>query len=258
MSAEQGLSIGLVQMRCPKGDIDGNLEQIRRALDDGARRGVAIICFPEMSITGYIDPTRRPDAVLSLDSPAIARFVAMTGAYRITALAGIVEANPAGKPFIAHIAARDGTLLGVYRKTTIPDDEAKWFAAGAAVPVFDHPATTFGVGLCYDISNPAVFAACARQGARVVFAAAAPGLYGARETRDWRAGFDWWRGECHRHFSRYARENGIAIAVATQAGRTEDEDFPGGGYLFAPDGACIAETPDGAEGVLYATLPAGR
>ena len=39
---------------------------------------------------------------------------------------------------------------------------------------------------------------------------------------------------------RYARDDGVHIAVATQAGRTVDEDFPGGGYLFAPDGACIA------------------
>jgi predicted amidohydrolase len=258
MSAERDLSIGLVQMCSPKGEINGNLEQIRRYLDGGARYGVDIMCFPEMSITGYIDPTRRPDAVLSLDHPAVAHFVAMTGAFRITALAGIVEANPNGKPFITQIVARDGTLLGVYRKTSIPDDEAKWFAAGPNVRVFTHPATTFGVSLCYDISNPAVFAECARQGARIVFEAAAPGLYGSQETRDWQAGFDWWRGECHRLFSQYARENGIAIAVATQAGRTEDEDFPGGGYLFAPDGSCIAETPDWAEGVLYATLPGVR
>lgn len=258
MAMEQDLSIGLVQMRCPKGDIDGNLEQIRRYLDEGARRGVDIICFPEMSITGYINPTRRPDAVLALDHPAVDRFVAMTSLYRITALAGIVEANPDGKPFITQIAARDGVLLGVYRKTSIPDDEANWFAAGPTVRVFAHPATTFGVSLCYDISNPAVFTKCARQGARIVFAAAAPGLYGSQETRDWQAGFDWWRGECHRLFRRYARENGIAIAVATQAGRTEDEDFPGGGYLFAPDGDCLAETPDWSEGVLYAMLPAMR
>lgn len=256
MSMDDDLSIGLVQMRCAKGDIDGNLEQIRRYLQEGAGRGVAIMCFPEMSITGYIDPTRRPDAVLSLDHPAVARFIAMTGVYRLTALAGIVEANADGKPFITQIAARDGALLGANRKTSIPDDEAKWFAAGPTARVFAHPAITFGVALCYDISNPAMFTECARQGARIVFEAAAPGLYGSQDTRDWQAGFDWWRGECHRLLGQYARENGIAIAVATQAGRTEDEDFPGGGYLFTPDGACVAETPDWAEGVLYATLPA--
>lgn len=256
MTATHDLQIGLVQMRCPKGDIEGNLEQIQQYLFEGASRGVDTMCFPEMSITGYINPSRQPESVLSLDSPAIARFIAMTRAYRVTAIAGLVEANPDGKPFITQIAAHGGKLLGVYRKVTIPEDEAPWFAAGRTAPLFAHPSIRFGIALCYDISNPALFAEYARRGARIVFEAAAPGLYGSQETRDWHAGFDWWRNACHARFREYARENHVAIAVATQAGRTEDEDFPGGGYLFAPDGSCIAESPDWSEGVLYTTLNA--
>jgi predicted amidohydrolase len=135
------------------------------------------------------------------------------------------------------------------------NEEAAWFAPGQdPVPVFAHPATTFGVAICADIDSPAVFAESSRQGARLVFEAAAPGLYGSQAERDWRAGFEWWRGECMSKLGRYARDNGVHIAVATQAGRTVDEDFPGGGYLFAPDGACVAATPDWSEGVLYATI----
>jgi predicted amidohydrolase len=208
-----------------------------------------------MSITGYIDPTRYPLGTRSLDSPEIAAFIAMTGEYRLAALAGLVETNPDGKPFVTQIAARDGILLGVYRKTNIPEDEAPWFAAGTATPVFTHPSATFGIAICYDISNPAVFAAYTRQGARIIFEAAAPGLTGEQASRDWKVGYDWWRTECHTQLGRYARENGITIAVATQAGRTVDEDFPGGGFVFGPDGSCIAETLDWSEGALYATIP---
>ena len=45
-----------------------------------------------------------------------------------------------------------------------------------------------------------------------------------------------------------------AMAIATQAGRTRDEDFPGGGYLFSPDGRLLAETPDWRESVLDVRL----
>jgi predicted amidohydrolase len=55
-------------------------------------------------------------------------------------------------------------------------------------------------------------------------------------------------------FSQYARANRLSIAVATRAGRTCDEDFPGGGYVFGPDGTCLCATPNGAEGVLDATI----
>ncbi len=249
------LTIGLVQMHCPKGAIDENLATIEAHLQEAAARGVDVLCFPEMSMSGYIDPTRRPEAILTLESAAVARFLALTADSTVTVLAGMVEANPAGKPFITQLAAREGRLLGVYRKVTIDDEEAPWFAPGDAVPVFQHGALTYGVAICADIGNPTVFARAAGQGARVIFEAAAPGLYGAQEARDWGSSYAWWHGECHTKLAGYAREHGVYIAVATQAGRTVDEDFPGGGFVFAPDGSCLAETADWSPGVLYATLP---
>ncbi len=248
------LNIALVQMRCEKGAIDENLAAIEGSLHEAISQEVDIICFPEMSITGYIDPTRQPEAILRLDGPEVARFVAMTAGTSITALAGLVEANPSGKPFITQVVARDGKPLNYYRKKTIIDEEEAWFAPGPAVTVFAHPKAICGLSICADIENPGVFAENAQQGARVIFEAAAPGLYGEQATRNWQSGFDWWRGECHTKLGQYAREHHVTIAVATQAGRTIDEDFPGGGYVFGPDGSCLYETPDWSEGILYATL----
>ncbi len=251
----QAMQVALVQMRCEKAAIDANLAATADYIRAGTRRGVDVICFPEMSITGYIDPTRQQAAVLQLNGPEVARFVALTAGTALTAIAGLVEANPAGKPFITQIVASAGELRGVYRKKTIVDEEVAWFAPGSAVPVFPHPKGVFGVAICADIGNPRVFAAGARGGARLVFEAAAPGLYGPQATRDWQTGYDWWRSECQTKLGQYARDHGLFIGVATQAGRTIDEDFPGGGYVFAPDGSLIASTADWSEQVLYAALP---
>jgi (R)-amidase len=261
-SLSPSLSVALVQMRCEKGAIEANLAATREHLREAARRGAEIVCFPEASITGYVDPSRQPGALIAVDGPEVARFVALTAEAGVIALGGIIEAHPErpdGLPFITQIVARGGEVLGVYRKRTIPAEEAHLFTPAQfdEPRVFSHPAATFGVAICADIDNPAVFADNARLGARVVFECAAPGLYGAQQTRDWAAGYDWWRGECETKLSRYARENGIFIAAATQAGRTADEDFPGGGYLFGPDGALLAATPDWSAGTLYATLPLG-
>jgi (R)-amidase len=252
------LRVALVQMRCEKGTSAANLATTRAYLAEAATQGAEIVCFPEASLTGYVDPTRYPHALLSVQSSEVAEFVALTGeagTAGVTALAGIVEANPAGLPHLTQIVAANGTLLGVYRKRTIPDEEAHLFAPASDPAVFLHSKASFGVAICADIDNPAVFADCASRGARLVFECAAPGLYGEQATRDCKAGYAWWRGECEEKLGRSAREHGIYIAVATQAGRTRDEDFPGGGYLFGPDGALLAATPDGREGVLYADLP---
>lgn len=248
------LKVALVQMRCEKGDTDANLAATERHIGEAVSRGAEVVCFPEASLTGYVDPVRYPGVSMRLDGPEVAQFVAMTSGRDVTAIAGFVEGNAAGAPYLTQIVARDGRLVAVYRKVTIPEEEVELYTPGSAATVFEHPAGTLGLAICADIDAPGVFASCAERGARVVFECAAPGLYGEQETRDWASGYGWWRGECFEKLGRYARENRISIAVATQAGRTRDEDFPGGGYVFAPNGACVAETADWAEGVLHATL----
>ena len=117
------IKLGLVQMRCEKGAIEENLVSTRAYLDEGMRQGVDIMCFPEMSITGYANPLRNPEVVLHLDGPEVMRLVNMTKEMHITAIAGIIKGNPHGKPFITQIVAHAGKVQGMYRKQTIAEDE---------------------------------------------------------------------------------------------------------------------------------------
>jgi predicted amidohydrolase len=246
--------IGLIQMLCDKGAKQKNLESIAYYLKEATRRNVDIIGFPEMSLTGYADPTKYPEAVLNLDSPEVHHLLNLTEQYSITALVGLIEANPLGKPFITHIVVRRGVLQGYYHKITIKDEETDWFSAGQSVPVFELNGMRFGIAICADIDNEAVFAEYGRQGAKMIFELAAPGLYGEQATRNWEAGYAWWEGKCQKYLSRYAQKYGLWVGVATQAGRTVDEDFPGGGYVFSPTGERIYATADYLPGALYLEL----
>jgi predicted amidohydrolase len=250
--------IALAQMVCEKAAIAQNLQQIADLLAEAEARGVDILALPEMCLTGYADPTRYPQAVLRLDGPEIDLLLAVSRPYAITALVGLIEHNPGGKPFITHIVVRSGELLGAYRKVTIEDEEVAWFTPGEDIPVFQAPTAggelTFGIAICADSNHETVFAACRRQGAPIVFELAAPGLYGEQATRDWESSYRWWDEECSTQLGAYARSQGLWIAVATQAGRTIDEDFPGGAFLFAPDGTRVYATADWSPGVVYLDL----
>jgi predicted amidohydrolase len=248
------LRIGLIQMRCEKAAISENLESISSYLAEAVARRIDILGFPEMSITGYADPTQYPQAVLRLDGPEVAQFLECTKGAPVTVLAGLIEENPQGKPFITQITARDGRLLGYYRKINIKGEEAVWFSPGVSPRVFEHAGLTYGLAVCADIGFEPVFYACARKGARIVFELAAPGLYGDQATRNWQSGYNWWKGECQKILSRYAEKYKLWIAVATQAGRTIDEDFPGGGYIFSPDGRCLYATPNWSPGAVFLEL----
>ncbi|MCL6604441.1 MAG: carbon-nitrogen hydrolase family protein [Paenibacillus sp.] len=238
-------------MNSEKAAIDRNLHLMREYIVVSRENGVDIICFPEMNITGYIDPTKYSQAVITRDHMAVSQVVELSGLYSICVIAGFVEHNPGGKPYITQFVAHNGKLLGFYRKKTIKDEEAEWFAPGDQLPVFSVSGMTFGLSVCADIDDPEIFAEYARKGASIVFESAAPGLYGEQETRNWASGFHWWRSKCMEQLGKYAADESIFIGVATQAGRTIDEDFPGGGYLFNQQGVCIAETEDWSEGVFY-------
>jgi len=243
--------IALVQMFSEKGAVEQNLIETARYIDEAEKRGVDVVGFPEASLSGYSDRGKFPEAVLSRDGPEAAQFVKMTEGKNLTALAGIIENNPGMKPYVTHLVARKGELAGFYRKMNIIEEDTEFASAGDEVNVFGHDGLTFGMAVCSDISMERIFAECARMGAAIVFELAAPGLYGEQAERDWEAGYRWWEGECRKKLSAYAKAYGIWIAVATQAGRTTDEDFPGGGYLFSPKGERVYATKDWQPGVSY-------
>ncbi len=249
------VKIGLVQMFCEKAAIEQNLQAIQDYANQAIAQKLDFLCFPEMSITGYINPEKDFEAILSLDSPAVRRFVGMSRDNDLTLIAGIAESNPTGKPFITQLVARHGQLSGYYRKINVADDEKEFFEPASEVKTFPEAEMPFGLSICADIDNPAIFRDNARAGAGIIFEAAAPGLYGSQANRNWESGYRWWKEECETKLGRYARENQVYIAVATQAGRTRDEDFPGGGYLFGPDGSRLASTEDWSPGLLVVTLP---
>lgn len=243
-------------MRCEKAAITENLNIISEYIAEADERGVDILAFPEASLTGYIDidPSKYPGVIIRLDGTEIDAVRRMTERRHMTVLVGFIEENPGGKPFLTQVAIHNGQITGCHRKMTIVEDDIEWFTPGGSASVLKHDDLCFGMAICSDIDNEEVFAEHARQGAKIVFLLAAPGLYGEQATRNWRAGFEWWEGVCQKHLPGYAQKYGIWIAVATQAGRTVNEDFPGGGYVFAPDGHRVYATPDWSPGALYLTL----
>ncbi|MFZ0544256.1 MAG: carbon-nitrogen hydrolase family protein [Candidatus Promineifilaceae bacterium] len=245
------LRIGLIQMVSEKGAVAENLRVTAAYLAEAAEKQVDIVAFPEGSISGFINPIKFPEAVLRLDGPEVTEFLNLTEGLSCTVMAGVIEENGSDKPYITQVVARNGKMLGFYRKRTIENEEVPLFSPGILPFVFDHRGVTVGTAICADIDNVVVFADYAGLGARIVFEMAAPGLYGEQATRNWQTGYDWWEEECLTNFGRYASAHHLWIAVATQAGRTVDEDFPGGGFVFGPDGRRLFATVDWSAGGVY-------
>jgi predicted amidohydrolase len=257
------LRMALAQLRCEKGDWAGNLARAAALMALARAAGCDIVVFPEMGLSGYCDPARFPAAVQPLDSPWVQQFVALAARHQIAASGGFIEHNPAGKPFITQVLAQDGRIAHVYRKIHVVEEEAALFAPGTDPAVFTLRLAggdlLCALAVCADSDRPDLFAAFAAQGARVVFHSSAPGLYTrCADTAAWQAGFAWYHSHLFERLPGYARTHRLFIAVATQTGATVDEDFPGGSFVFGPDGTCLAAAPDYAETLLIheITVPA--
>ena len=173
----------------------------------------------------------------------------------ITGVVGIIERNPSGNPFIFQGIIRGGELLHVYHKTHLAPEELSLDSADDELCIFSQGGINFGLAICADIEGEDLFRRYSEAGTQVVLHSSAPGLDGDQTTRNWQSGYDWWNGECKAKLGKDARKHGLTIAAAAQSGRTVDEDFPGGGYMFDPTGALVSQTEDWSEGMLIVSVP---
>jgi len=233
----------LAAVRCEKGDLGANLATHREQIARAHAERVDLVVFPEMSLTGSVDPTRRPDRLVTLEDGAVARLVEATAAAGTAAVFGIAE-RAGDAAFITQCVARGGALAGVYRKRVLGDDEVG-FAVGGTPFVFEHEGVGVGIMICAESTVDAPLDDTVDAGAKLVCFCAAPGLYGRRVTDAARAaGHRWWESAGLADACRHARRRGVWIALATQAGATVDEDFPGLAALVNPRGEVVARTPD--------------
>ena len=121
------------------------------------------------------------------------------------------------------------------------------FQLGAARP---------GVTLCAEGEVDFPWTDAVAGGAAVVLFCSAPGLHGRRtDERGWRDGHAWWLSAGLGDGVRHARRLGVPVAMATKAGSTEDEDFPGLAALVSPAGE-VARLPDWRPGCLVVEVAA--
>jgi predicted amidohydrolase len=261
----------LAAVRCEKGDMAANLAMHRRVL--AASWGCQLAIFPEMSLTGSLDPRTAPGALATLDAAPVRALAQATGQHAVAAVFGIAERGAGGASHITQVYACGGKIAGVYRKRHLgegeegytPGRESALFRLGKGPgerpgegPGLIEPEVSFGIAICAEGSVDYPFDEPAAAGARLIAFCAAPGLYGRRtDEASWRAGHAWWQGCGLGDARRHAARTGTWVALATQAGSTADEDFPGLAAFVSPAGQVTARLPDWRAGTLVADLPLG-
>ncbi|MGO9344442.1 MAG: nitrilase-related carbon-nitrogen hydrolase [Acidimicrobiales bacterium] len=245
----------LASISCEKGDWQANLAAHVEVMRQASGEGCQLAVFPEMSLSGSVDPAEHPDALLRIDSDAVQSVVDSTQQHSVGAIFGIAERADDGNSHITQIYASQGRLMGAYRKRRLGEGE-EGFTPGAATGIFSYGALKFGIAICSEGKVDYPFDEPRTAGAAILFFCAAPGLHCRRtDDRSWREGHLWWESEGLVQARRHASRTGAWIALVTQAGSTVDEDFPGLAALVSPEGEVVDRLPDWREGLLTVDVP---
>jgi N-carbamoylputrescine amidase len=232
-------------MNATPGEVEKNLDRIQSFSLEASDKGADIVCFPELSVTGYtLEAFGEVYKGLNSDK-AMERLVRTAQEAHVVLIAGLIEISGEAKPYITQVVAGPEGLVGRYRKTHLSPSEKDIFHPGEDIRVYSYGNTTFGIQLCYEAHFPEISTILALMGADILFVphASPRGEPGAK-LQSWL-----------RHLPGRAFDNGVFLVACNQVGKTrEGFTFPGAAVILGPDGQVLARYAGEEEKILFAEL----
>jgi predicted amidohydrolase len=241
----KNLKVAAVCMNAPEGRIEKNLERIQSFVFEAAAKGADMVCFPELSVTGYV--LKHPEKIYKTVGPEkikdhLTNIARKAG---VVLIAGLIEVSAGEKPFISQVVIGPKGLIGLYRKTHLSPAEQDFYQAGQKIETFSYGHTTFGLQLCYEAHFPEISTLTAIMGADILFVPhASPRGNPMEKLESWL-----------RHLTARAFDNGVFLVACNQVGRTgEGFSFPGVALVLGPDGRILGRYKGEEEKILFAEL----
>lgn len=264
MVEHRHLTVAAVQMPSGSWNLEHNIERAERLIRQAAAQGAQLIVCPELFMCPYFCIDQN---VLHLElaqpfegHPQIARFARLAAELGVVLPIGFFErAGNAAYNSVA-VADADGRVLGVYRKTHIPDGpgytEKFYFTPGdTGFKVWDTQFGRIGVAICWDQWYPETARAMALMGAEVL---CFPTIIGSEPHS---AEFDT-AGHWQRTMQGHAAANMVPVVAANRVGSETGRGngnplqhgltatFYGSSFIADHTGAKLAEASREEEAIL--------
>ena len=166
-----------IQMQCSR-SVEENIAKADKMVREAAANGAQIILLPELFERQYFCQERNYDyyafATSVDENPAVKHFQKVAAELQVVLPISFYERDINVFYNTVAVIDADGSVLGIYRKTHIPDDhyyqEKFYFVPGnTGFKVFDTRFGCIGVGICWDQWFPETARAMAVAGAEVLF-----------------------------------------------------------------------------------------
>ncbi len=258
------VTVAAVQMKCCE-DVDKNIANAEKLVRKAAAEGAQIILLPELFERQYFCQERRYEyyeyAKPAGENDAVIHFSRIAAELSVVIPVSFYERS--GNTMFNSVAVldADGTNLGIYRKTHIPDDhyyqEKFYFTPGdTGFKVFDTRYGKVGIGICWDQWFPETARSLALLGAELIFYPTAIGSEPILECDS----MEHWR----RCMMGHSASNIIPVIAANRIGeesvspceengnQSSSLKFYGSSFITDSTGALIQTMGREAEGVIQA------
>ncbi|MEM7327303.1 MAG: N-carbamoylputrescine amidase [Pseudomonadota bacterium] len=250
------IKVAALQMAFVKGDPDANISRTADLVRRAAHQGAEIILPSELFSDHYFcksqDEAHFATAHAWHEHPAVLAMQKLAQELAVVIPVSIFEKDgPAYYNSVVSIDA-DGTALGVYRKSHIPDgpgyQEKFYFRPGdTGFRVWDTQKGRIGVGICWDQWFPEAARAMALLGADILLYPTAIGAEPQDATLDTAAR---WRRAMQGH----AVSNVIPVIAANRVGDEDGQIFYGTSFIADEAGGIVTELGRQEEGIISATF----
>lgn len=265
MTGKSPIQISLVQKDVALLDPERNRREILDIAVEEAAANANLVVFPELCLTGYVEPLApglalttgqdfasfRDDfqaAAEPIDGPTVTALSEIATKTRCCFILGMAlsdETMP-GRLINASVLVGPDERPVAYAKIHLWHSEKHFFEEGRELTMGQTPVGQLGMQVCYDIRFPEVTRGLALGGAKLVTNVWASFRLGDNLPPD-AAHFR------HRAFTR-AQENGVFFLSCNRVGRQGEARFMGHSVVCAPDGQVLAEAPHEDETVLRAEI----
>lgn len=242
----RNLVMAAIQMACGP-DRAVNIATAEALVRSAAAAGARLILLPELFETPYfckdMDPAHMALALRAEDNPAIARMRELARELRIVLPVSFFELTENNFYNSLAMIDADGTVLGIYRKSHIPDgpgySEKYYFTPGdTGFTVWDTRIGRVGAAICWDQWFPETARVLALRGAEVICYPTAIGSEPHAPNYDS-------SGHWRRVMQGHAAANMIPVIAANRIGHEEGAscaiDFYGSSFITDNFGAISVE-----------------
>jgi N-carbamoylputrescine amidase len=249
------LTLAAIQFT-PSDDVQDNITRVAGFIREAAAKGADVVLPPELFCGHYFCKTQEEEhfarAMEWTDHPAVRQYSELAAELGVVIPVSIYEKDgPLYFNSVVMIDA-DGTPLGVYRKSHIPDgpgyQEKFYFRPGdTGFRTWSTLKGRIGVGICWDQWFPEAARAMALMGADALLYPTAIGA----EPQD--AGLDTaarWRRAMQGH----SVSNVIPVVAANRVGDEAGQVFYGTSFITDETGEIVTDLGRKEEGVLVASF----